>query len=120
MKTRQEINNIRGSVSACRNKVILLTTQLEQARRQLYDDTIRLFQYETGINIGDTVSWNWKVNNDIYGFEALTQAPFPDPIGEVVAISYTDYTGIQITVKRGNLQAILSKKDLCLPIIEQE
>lgn len=112
MKNEQEINNVRGSISANRNRVINLTAQLDAARKQLYDDAIRLYQYENNINVGDTIEWVSYIpeHERKYGFEGILDEHKPLPVGEIVSFSYSDYTGIQINVKSGNTYVVLDAK----------
>lgn len=112
MKKDQEINNIKGSLSANRQKVVNLTAQLDAARKQLYEDMIKLYQYENDINIGDTVTWEPYIalHERKYGFESINDEPMPEPIAEIVSFDYTDYTGIQIHVKRDNIHTVLDRK----------
>lgn len=116
MKTEQEINNLRGGILALRTNVSNLTAKLDAARKQLYDDTIRLYQYESGLNVGDTISWRRDIKNGKYGFEGLDEEPIKEPIGEIQAFEYTDYTGMRLYVKRGDLHCIISAKDIIEPV----
>lgn len=110
MKTVQEINNIRGAITACRKNVTNYTEKLEASRKELYGHIITLFKYQNDLEVGDTVSWEWFIDKDKYGFECLDETFIDEPIGEIESFNYTDYTGIQLIIKRGQLSVILGNK----------
>ncbi len=114
MKTEQELNNLRMTVAEDNEAIKNLTEKLDAARANKYHNTIILYQAETGLNIGDTVKWEWIAEEDYENIFDMKE-PKALPIGEITQFTYSDYLGMRIHVKRDKLQVVLNAKDV-LPI----
>lgn len=104
MKKEQEINNIRGAITAQRANILNLSAKLEFNRKNLYSDMVTLFKYENDLNIGDTVKWQQSGFLD----EILDTKRSIERIGKITSINYTDYTGIQVFVSTGVHEFVLA------------
>ena len=109
IKTDQEMNNLRMAIAEDKKAIKNLTEKLDAARKSKYHNSIILYQAENDVKVGDTIKWEWKPSTEKHGFEGLNDEPLPEPIGEITHFSCTDYTGIQIHVKCGVKQVILTK-----------
>lgn len=109
MKTEQEMNNLRMTVAEDNKLIKNLSEKLTAARLNKYHNSIILYQAENDVKVGDTVRWEWKPDTEKYGFEGINDEQLPEPVGEITYFSCTDYTGIQVHVKCGAQQVILTK-----------
>ena len=103
------MNNLRMTVAEDNKAIKNLSEKLDAARKSKYHNSIILYQAENDVKVGDTVRWEWRPNTEKYGFEGLNDEPLPEPVGEITYFSCTDYTGIQVHVKCGAKQVILTK-----------